>query len=278
MQTITKNDLTNDTVRAFAQIDTNSISLFAGTNNTNGNGGVFLTTDNGSTWMRMSNGLPPANVHALAVTGASTPTPILFAGTFGRGVYLSTNKGTSWNAANSGLPDGVAVLAMTVYSSGISTPILFAGTYGNGVFLSTNNGTTWISVNQGLTCDSVLSLALSDSYLFAGTNDSGVWRRPLSDFAISAVSPIVSISNSLTNYPNPFSQSTTITFSTSESGAAEVTIVNLLGSPVARLFEGELDAGGHSFVWNKPTGLPVGMYECVVRLNGKVQQTPLILK
>jgi hypothetical protein len=69
-----------------------------------------------------------------------------------------------------------------------------------------------------------------------------------------------------------------------ESGAsidddtAEVSIVNLLGSQVARLFEGELPAGEQSFMWSKPTGLPVGTYWAVVRMNGTSQQIPIVLQ
>ncbi len=61
-----------------------------------------------------------------------------------------------------------------------------------------------------------------------------------------------------------------------ESGAAEVSIVNLLGSQVARLFEGELSAGEHTFTWNAAT-MPLGAYWAVVRMNGRVQQVPIIV-
>ncbi|HZK77252.1 MAG TPA: hypothetical protein VFD13_10115 [Candidatus Kapabacteria bacterium] len=53
--------------------------------------------------------------------------------------------------------------------------------------------------------------------------------------------------------------------------------LNLLGVEVAHLFSGELGAGEHSFQWSKPIGLPDGMYECLVRMNGRVQTLPLVL-
>jgi hypothetical protein len=53
--------------------------------------------------------------------------------------------------------------------------------------------------------------------------------------------------------------------------------VNLLGEEVARVFEGSLTAGEHNFMWSKPTGLPDGMYECVVQMNGSVQQVPMVV-
>ncbi len=58
------------------------------------------------------------------------------------------------------------------------------------------------------------------------------------------------------------------------NGVGEVSIVNLLGAEVARLYEGELDAGEHSFTWDA-SGAAAGMYECLVRVNGNVQRVPL---
>jgi hypothetical protein len=57
--------------------------------------------------------------------------------------------------------------------------------------------------------------------------------------------------------PNPFKEKATIHFTTAERGPAQVRVVNLLREPVAQFFEGELDAGEHSFSWDagRNTGL-----------------------
>jgi hypothetical protein len=83
-------------------------------------------------------------------------------------------------------------------------------------------------------------------------------------------------SSDLRSYPNPFSQQSTIQFSSSEQGYAEVIIMNLLGSQVANLFTGELSAGEHTFLWDA-SGIAPGMYECIIQLNGQVQRTAMIL-
>jgi flagellar hook assembly protein FlgD len=93
---------------------------------------------------------------------------------------------------------------------------------------------------------------------------------------INAVSPIVSTENSLTSYPNPFTQSTTISFTTPESSVATVAIVNILGATVAHIFSGELDAGTHTFTWDA-NGLPAGVYECIVQMNGNVERTAMVV-
>lgn len=79
----------------------------------------------------------------------------------------------------------------------------------------------------------------------------------------------------LNTYPNPFFQSSTITFSCAEAGAGEVTIFNLLGAEVARIFSGELGAGEHSFQWDA-SGAAAGVYECVVRVGGETRRIPVL--
>jgi hypothetical protein len=82
--------LTNTFVNAFAVSGTN---LFAG------GGGVFLSTNDGSSWTAVNNGLPAhTGVTCFAVNGMN-----LYMGTDGNGAFLSTNNGASWTTVNNGL-------------------------------------------------------------------------------------------------------------------------------------------------------------------------------
>ncbi len=193
------------TVNAFAVSGTN---LFAGTGDWN-SGGVFLSTNNGTSWTEVDSGLPFVGVSSLAVSGKNLfavsmdgwgaagslhlstdygtswtevnggPSGVLsfavsdtnlFGGTYD-GVFLSTDNGTSWSRASTGLSHAaVQALAVSAYGGGRN---LFAGTLGGGVFLSTNNGTTWTPASTGLSDTAVWALAVF-SYggginLFAGT-------------------------------------------------------------------------------------------------------------
>src|SRR3954471_5329745 len=67
-------------VNSFAIIDTN---IFAGVNG----GGIYLSTNNGSNWKPMNNGLTYLSTTALLISGTN-----IFAGTYG-GVFLSVNNG-----------------------------------------------------------------------------------------------------------------------------------------------------------------------------------------
>ena len=114
--------MTNSAVDALAVSGT---KLFAGTR-----GGVFLSTNNGTSWTPVNSGLPEyTTVNALVVSGTN-----LFAGTQGAGVFLSTNSGTSWIAVNSGLPTPGVQPTTSVWSLAVSGTYLFAGTQGSGLW------------------------------------------------------------------------------------------------------------------------------------------------
>jgi len=52
------------------------------------------------------------------------------------------------------------------------------------------------------------------------------------------------------NYPNPFNPSTTITFSTRQTGRVKVNIYNIKGQLIKTMIDSEIPAGQHSLVWN----------------------------
>ena len=248
-------------------------TLFAGTYH-----GAFRSVDTGKVWTQMTNGLPDSSLLCFAVLRKN-----LFAGDDGgRGVFRSTNNGESWFSASNGIPDHFVIVSLAVSDSN-----LFAGGYdyngaGGRVFLTRDLGNSWQDVSipgYGI----VESLATDSAYLFAtldyGTNSStGVWRRSLSEMiSSSAVAAVPPKPYEVWNYPNPFSESTTITFASERSGNATVSILNLLGEEVARIYSGMLGPGRHSIPWKKPASLPPGAYECRIELNGKVLTVPIML-
>ncbi len=114
---------------------TKGSDLFAATSATDGRGGVFLTTNNGSEWTQV---LPSEWAETIEETSAGL---LVDASTnkLGEGVFLSTDDGTNWTLANTGLPSTINAFA----SIG---PTLFAGTPSNGVYFSSNGGASWLPV------------------------------------------------------------------------------------------------------------------------------------
>ena len=141
-----------------------------GTNLFAGSDKVFISTDNGGNWSAASNGMTCSYVQALLISGSN-----IFAGTYGGGAYLSTNNGANWTAINNGIG---SVYVNTLALSGTN---LFSGNgpaagSGGGVYKSTNNGASWISVNNGVPGNAgIKTLLATGTNIYAGDNTNGIY-------------------------------------------------------------------------------------------------------
>jgi len=226
---------------------------------------LYQSINDGLTWTVVNTSFHPLY---LATNGKW-----LFAGG-ADGFYRSQDSGVTWQSASNGLGNDSSNIGEFA-SNGQTIVVAEPGTPSTGyIYLSNNNGASWLNFGS---VHRLNGLGVIGDYAIAGSV-FGTSRRSLLDtLGLSNVSVITLNHNHIAAFPNPFSQSTTITFSSPESGVAEVTVVNLLGTQVARLFEGELAAGEHTFTWNA-AGIAPGAYWCVVRMNGRVVQVPIVLE
>jgi hypothetical protein len=259
---------------------------------TEGGDSILRSLDTGRTWLQpsdlpfftISGGDPGPTFTFLAARG-----PLVYAVTpcsyserdGGGGLIGSTDYGLTWSI----IPSSLLLSAWTHLSSlDIIGANLFGGLfttatgYGVGVARSTDSGTTWIRMDSGLPASKGPFIVLSSqTNLFAASPDSGLWRRPLSEIiGQSAVAESPLSNHEIRSYPNPFSESTIVTIKQETTRYADVRIVNLRCEEVARLFSGELEAGEHFFIWDAK-GVPAGMYECIVRMNGETQREGMMV-
>jgi len=217
--------------------------IFAGTSN----GGVFLSTNSGTNWTGVNTGLPQniKYVYSLAVNGSS-----IFAGTF-RGVFLSTNKGASWMAIDSGLTN-LFVWTLVVKGSNV-----FAGSDA-GVFISADNGTSWKAANSGLSNLAIYSLATNENYIFAGTWGSGVWRRPVSDFAgtINPTRQLSSPANFKILHPSTAGSKASIEFSLQSRERVRFSIFSFSGCTIHSLADKQFEPGPQKLFWDTQSLAP----------------------
>ena len=155
---------------------TNTQVIYAGTN-----GGVFKSTNGGSTWSEINNGLTNTDVRSLAIDPTSTQ--VIYAGTYGGVVFKSTNGGESWESKSLGLAN-TSVLSLAIDPT--STQTIYAGTWDGGVFKSTNGGSSWSAMNNGLT-GTVDSLAIdpTNTQTIYAVRGSSVFKT-ISIYSISA--------------------------------------------------------------------------------------------
>lgn len=79
----------------------------------------------------------------------------------------------------------------------------------------------------------------------------------------------------LPNYPNPFNDATTISFTIPREERVTVSVYNMLGQQVAHLLDRKLAAGRHNLTWNSGD-TPTGMYFCKMTA-GAFKQTRRML-
>lgn len=274
-------------------IDGNTI--YAGVH---GGGGIFQSRDKGKTWINVDNGLTNYYVNKLLIKGMD-----IFAGTQ-NGIFVSKNEGTSWSLSL----ENVNTTSLAYFDT-----YILAGTEGTGLYYSSDNGITWYqsSLNQffineivvadsyilvatsggvylssdyckswapfntGLTNRNVKSLIVSDSYLFAGTYDGVIWRRPILDIFTSVIKQNKDYyENSLTllNVSDNNNQILTISFKISTNEYVLLRVFNELGNCIETLASEELSPGEyqrHLDMSQKPNGVYFIFLQAGSRIDNK---------
>jgi photosystem II stability/assembly factor-like uncharacterized protein len=106
-------------------------------------GGVYKSTNGGSTWVRKSSGIVNDYIYDLAIDPNNTN--IVYAAMHRNGVYKTINGGESWNSKNETMIDGdVRSVQVTPDSSRV-----YIGFWdGYGLSYSQNGGESWVSVSS----------------------------------------------------------------------------------------------------------------------------------
>ncbi len=218
-----------------------------------GLGGIFLSNDSGSTWARTSNKYAfESSATPLAVGGS-----YMYAATV-EGLVRSADSGATWITLLDSMYWAVAADDSNVFASNdtgfyrstdngtswkMSSPNKFGLTYINGknifagpargndvtCYVSTDLGTSWIDLNQD---SRSTSLVVSGPNIIKGSNNSGIWYRPLPNFLQGAVKPSTP-DPSISLSPNPTQGM--ISVRNAPAHIIHVTISNLLGESMLEL-------------------------------------------
>ncbi len=237
-------------------------SYFAtsGTTIYGGGGGVCHITENGTTWIADTNGLPVngANVSALAIHDST-----VFAGNGGYGIYTLSIHGSTWKPANTGLPQNYPSVVRMVTAGKYVFALLITGMY-----YTSNDGATWNSVTSAFLDDGAYTLIADSTNIYAGLFGSvateGVYYHPISALITSVSNDGKKVPSRFSlsqNYPNPFNPTTTITYDIPAGtyGHTSLRVYNILGREVATLVN-ETKAAGTYHVTFDASKLPSGIY------------------
>ena len=116
-----------------------------------GTGGIWMSTDLGTTWRSIGESLPSQVVGAVGWTEANSGTVIAVSGDpsygaggyTGYGAFWSTDLGTTWNKAT-GIPDGA--LGFAIEADPVNPNVVYAGT-SLGLYRSPDGGRSYVNVN-----------------------------------------------------------------------------------------------------------------------------------
>lgn len=229
--------------------------------------GVWISTNSGLNWHQSS--LVNETIWCMNYNGS-----YLYAGTM-HGVFYSTNSGKNWiqTSNNSGN-------VYTIYSNG--PYVLTGNSYGTG--FSQDYGNNWINSSANLTNVYVKSTFIDNNYMYAGTYEFGLWRRPISEvIGIRNISETISTKYLLMqNYPNPFNLCTKIKFNIPERNKNEkdyityLRIYNSLGKEVKVLINDILKPGYYEANFHG-TDLPSGIYFYQLKSNNFFETKKMIL-
>ena len=151
--------ITSTTIDSIAVDPNASSTVYAA-----GSGHLYQTTNGGTSWTVLAQGVGTSAVIAIAKTSPST----VYVGS-SVGLIYSTNAGSSWSSPTT-LPGTGAVGALIVDPIHLTTA--YAGTP-TGVYKTTDGGAHWTAVNTGLPGAPVTSLAIngSTSTIYAATGN-----------------------------------------------------------------------------------------------------------
>lgn len=252
------------TENVYSIIKTNSGRILAA-----GYGKVFYSDNEGANWNTTTNGLVSFTPSAFAINNQGE----VFLATLGYGIYKSTDNGIDWvNKTGAGWE----------YSSLIinSDGSMYAGTKGNWIYRSLNNGDNWELVKSGMGEDKyVLSLLTSSmGYLFAGMDYYGLYKS-VNKVVTDVEEPITEIPEDFvlySNYPNPFNNSTKISYEIPVQSNVSIILHDALGREVATLVNEVKPGGKHQFSFVE-YNLVSGVYFYTLRSGNFVETRKMIL-
>jgi hypothetical protein len=252
------------TENVYSIIKTNSGRILAA-----GYGKVFYSDDEGANWNTTTNGLVSSTPSAFAINNQGE----VFLSTLGYGIYKTTDNGVNWvNKTGAGWE----------YSSLIinSDGSMYAGTKGNWIYRSINNGDNWELVNSGMGQEKyVLSLLTTASgYLFAGMDYYGLYKS-VNKVVTDIEEQIIEIPEDFflySNYPNPFNNSTKISYEIPVQSHVSIILYDALGREVATLVNEVKPGGKHRFSFVE-YNLVSGVYFYTLRAGNYTQTKKMIL-
>lgn len=174
IHTITFSPSSPEIVYAATGVET--LSPVGATRETRGPG-IYKSTDGGTSWVPVNQGLENTTMNILAVAVHPQNLDIVYIGEMNAGVYKTLDGGKSWHSAGDGLlQTEVRVLAIDPQNP----ETIYAGVEFGGVWKSEDGGDSWKNVSAGMSPESSIHSIVIDptqpGILYAADMQTGAYR------------------------------------------------------------------------------------------------------
>jgi len=248
----------------FLDIATDSTgTLWAGSTDYLGEGGLYRSDNNGETWIGPEPDLLNEFISDISVDSEGR----IFVGTCGGSqgtglIYRSEDNGETWEK----------VVYHYIFINKIainSDDEIFAGLENGRMIHSNDHGDSWEYIDEGLVSPGMINdMVISpNGYVYIATND-GVYRSINSTTEINDSDNLISSVELYQNYPNPFNNETTISFRIDKTAEVELKLFNTKGEYIRNIFSGKVKKSYRSYVINFE-GINSGVYFYGLSIDGK---------
>lgn len=260
--------------------------------------GIFKSTDNGSTWFTINNGLiyySDSLLHDVtAIVIRNDSTNILYTLQRGR-IFKSTNGGNNWHIMdttfmtfdNNLVPTGIEISPLNpkkvfVGSTSIARIGSSSSSYSS-LYYTTNDGKNWERINgliEGNIGNIVFDIHNPNKMYITSSYGILIYYDTLTNVADNPLHlPAEYILSQ--NYPNPFNSSTIIKYKIPNKSKVIIKIYDLLGRVVQSYYMEHSSPGEYQITWNgtneKGGGLSSGVYFYRIEADGFVKTRKLLL-
>jgi hypothetical protein len=115
----------------------------------------------------------------------------------------------------------------------------------------------------------------TESYYVVTSNSEGCESQPSNAIYYGFVDTKTSDENSLSIYPNPFTDLLNIDYHILSAGNVKIALYNSIGKEIAVIADGLISSGNHHDLYNGKL-LPAGVYYCKIFSNDGVQITKVV--